>query len=92
MHPQVWLTSMATLASIVASDGPLHCKDAALLLCCHLHCVSVAAVLCLLLCHAPDGGTDVLPRTIQTELAHNPAATVLVSQSSDSQSVDGVGG
>jgi hypothetical protein len=69
--------------------------DAAMLLCCPL-LLPALYVMCttmlLVRFDPPDGGTDVLPRTIQTELAHNPAATVLVSQSSDSQGVDGVGG
>jgi hypothetical protein len=40
---------------------------------------------------AADGGSDVLPRTIQMHLAHNPAATVLVSQPAADQPVNGVG-
>lgn len=40
----------------------------------------------------PDGGSDVLPRTIQTQLVHNSAATVLVSQPAADQAVNGVGG
>jgi hypothetical protein len=43
------------------------------------------------LCLCADGGTDTLPYAIQTQLADDPAATVLVAQPTPQQPVDGIG-